>query len=69
MSLVKQSSKVVLFGGAPVHNFMAGQDRKNRWHNDSQPTANIVFVDGHVKYHTIEEGDGNECDKYSWLVN
>ena len=64
LSEVKEPSKTIMIGDWPMHAFWSMLDPYNahsRWHDKSKVTANVAFVDGHIKYITLTDwnsGDG-----------
>jgi len=62
---VKHSSFVLMAGCHPIHNYVSGGNRQERWHEAQRETANVLFVDTHVAYHPVQPG--NVTDHYTWL--
>lgn len=64
---VKTPSRVVFAGDHSMHNFFGGSlgDRKFRWHDRKNATANMVFLDCHVGYFEVEPGHTTE--NYTFL--
>ena len=57
---IRRPSFVVFAADHTIQNFMYDDDRDDKWHDRKKPTANIVFVDGHVDYFEVKPGHTNK---------
>ena len=67
LTAAKKPDFTILVGGHPIHNFVGGNDRLQRWHDNERPTANILFIDNHVEYGEVVAA--NTSDWYSYLLD
>ncbi len=67
LTAAKKPDFTILVGGHPIHNFVGGGDRLQRWHDNERPTANILFIDNHVEYGEVVAA--NTSDWYSYLLD
>jgi len=58
---VQRPDFTVVIGDATIWNYFRwpGPERRQRWHDDEKPTANIAFADGHVEYLDVLPEDEN----------
>lgn len=67
LSSVRQPGRVIQVADHPAFNFSQSGDRRQRWHDPKRPTANIGFVDGHVRHCLIENTPTGDTREYQWL--
>ncbi len=55
-SIVEEPAFTYFSACSPILNYWANSNRMMYWHDSENPTANMVYVDGHVEYVDIERG-------------
>jgi len=61
LSRVHDTSRVILAGDGVIIEYLAPSPQGMRWHDRKRPSANVLFVDGHVGWVTMvpaASGDG-----------
>lgn len=66
ITTVKVPAMTILSAGHPLFNFQSNGDRLQRWHDDTKPTANIAYLDGHVGYVDVQPSVTGDTVDYTW---
>ncbi|MFO0832832.1 MAG: type II secretion system protein [Phycisphaerales bacterium] len=67
MPEVKNPSRTWAIGTHPIYNFQQGGDRGMRWLDNQQVSANLAFIDGHVRMRVVvPEGVVNTTGDYTF---
>ena len=56
LSRVRNPSKTILIGDGVIVEYARGETAQIRWHQKTEPWANVCFVDGHVDWVLITPG-------------